>query len=331
MTGKQGFAVPAVLIMVAVLALVFLAALTGLESLRAQARVTVDGVRFEEAALSAEARVAYAAATDALGPTALQVQTGGGDFRQPALVPLQLDGHPYRWAGRLRVSLQDEAGLLNLDQLPRPAMERLLARLEVGPDPGGVLLDRVGDYTDADGLKRMNGAEAPDYLAAGLPPPPDRPLRRPAELLGVLGWRERVPDARWRAWRDRLAADPDAVQINVNTAPAEVLAVMFGLSDVQAQAAVARRAVAPFAGLEDFGRAAGVALSGDAERSYGLPSGRFALKVEDASAGLAYRSRILFTPGDDERPIWFQDRQVSSEPKAKGNAADGAVFPDPAA
>jgi hypothetical protein len=89
---------------------------------------------------------------------------------------------------------------------------------------------------------------------------------------------------------------------------------MFGFSDDQVAAVLDRRGADAFAGLEDLGRAAGVRLSGDAERVYGFPNGRFALKIIAPGAGLTYRARIVLTPRDRERPVWIEDAALSLSP-----------------
>ena len=316
---KRGFALPTVLVVVAVLALVFLTALTGLNGLNAEARTAQEGVGFDTAAANLEARIAYLALTRPLTPNAL-VLDGGARGQGQAL---SLDGATYGTAlyPALRLQVQDEAGLINLDQLPRDAIERLFSRLASPGISVATLADRWGDYVDADDLKRTRGAEASDYAAAGLPPPPNRPLRAVAETAGLLGWAGAIDPATWRAWRDRMTADPLAATLNVDTASAPVLAVVFGLSDQQAQIAVAKRAGAPFASIEDLGRAAGVALVGDAERRADQPNNRFALTVSNPKTGQVYRTRIVYTPMDPDRPVWFVEAR-----EERGAAAPAAAL-----
>ena len=52
------------------------------------------------------------------------------------------------------------------------------------------LIDKFLDYLDANSFRRLNGAEAPEYLEAGLDPPANAPLRTPLEVRRVLGWRD---------------------------------------------------------------------------------------------------------------------------------------------
>jgi hypothetical protein len=326
--AKAGFVLPSVLFVVAMITLVFLVAIQSLNSLAEETRRATSRVRFESSALSLEAQTTFLAATRPLGPTA--VLRG---WSLPAAPALMLDGRPYAAAPDQTLSAQDEAGLINLDTLTQPAMARLFAALGAAPLQQAVMVDRLSDYMDAHDIKRPNGADADDYLRAGLPPPPNAALRRKTQILGVMGWRAAVSAAAWRAFSDNVAADPVSVDTNVNTAPAPALEVLFGLTPAQANAAVIRRQVSPFTTLEDLGRAAGVALVGDAERVYGFPNGHFALKIEDRRSGWAYRSRLLLSPEDSARPFWIVEPVSSSLSAAEKVSVPAHVppIPDPAA
>jgi hypothetical protein len=261
---------------------------------------------FQAEALSLEAHATFLAATHPLGPDAVLA----GD--QPGAAPLlALDGRTYAGGPGLVVAAQDEAGLINLDSLPQAALPRLFAALGAAPGAERVLADRFADYLDPHDLKRPQGADRSDYAALGLPAPPKAQLVRRAQALGVLGWRSLLGDAGWRAFRDNVTSDPTSASVNVNTATASMLEVVYGFSPAQAQLALARRRQAPFTELEDLGRASGVTLHGDAERDYAAPNGRFALRIEDAGAGLAYRARLLLSPDDPARPFWIAEPETS--------------------
>ncbi len=322
---RAGFALPAVLATVGVVALVFLVAVTALDTLARQTREAVDETRFREQALDLEARAAYLAATAQLTPTTLGADSASF---------VALDGRPYAATGTgLWLSLQDAAGLINLDALGPAGFQRLFGVLGAPPGARSAMTDRLADYIDPDSLKRADGAEAADYDRAGLAPPPDAPLRKTAQVFGVLGWDAAVSSEAWAALADEVTTDPTSAGLNVNTAPPTALRVLLGLSAAQAEAAVKARAQAPFRSLEDLGRAAGVALRGDAERNYGFPSGRFALKIAQPSAGLVERARLVATPDDPDRPVWIEERTVRSmRPQEKTSYSnDDPRFPQPAA
>jgi general secretion pathway protein K len=315
--AKAGFALPSVLFVVAMVTLVYLVAIEALVSLATETRRAKQGAAFEAEALSVEAQTALLAATRPLGPASIL------DANRPAAPALlALDGTAYQAAPGVTVSAQDEAGLVNLDNLPQPAVARLFAALHVAPGYQPAMIDRFDDFIDPTDLKRPQGADASDYLQAGMPPPPKGPLVQRDQVLGVMSWRQTVSDLAWRAAADDITADPISVASNVNTATPLTLQVMYGLTPAQAAAAVAMRAQAPFSELEDLGRASGLALHGDAERVYTMPNGRFALKVEDADAGLVYRARLLLSPDDTARPFWVVEARA-----AQLTAAEKASLP----
>jgi type II secretory pathway component PulK len=333
--AKRAFALPAVLAVTAIVTLVFLVAILALDSLVDQTRRAVELGRFQTQALSLEAHAAYAAAIGA--PTATGLAVPGLDRRADPW--LAIDGRPYQPASAptLQLSMQDEAGLINLNNLSQPSIARLVEALDVPVDRRAALVDRFSDYVDLDDLSRVDGAEAAAYRDRGLPAPPNGPRRDIDQTLGVLGWKEAVPRERWRDLRDDMVADPTSSAININTATPAALRVLFGFSDDQLSTLLARRRAALFKGLEDLGRAAGVRLSGDAERVYGFPNGRFALKITVPETDMTYRSRIVLTPRDRERPVWIENSTLSLTP-AKGKAEPltdapllpAPVFPDPA-
>ena len=326
--AKAGFVLPSVLFVVAMVTLVFLVAIQSLNSLAEETRRARSRAQFEASALSLEAQATFLTATRPLASAAILQGWA------PAAAPLMmLDGRPYAAGPDLTISIQDEAGLINLDSLTQPAMANLFAALGSPPAWRAVMVDRLSDYMDRDGVKRPNGADADDYLRAGLPPPPNTALRRRAQVLGVIGWREAVPAPNWRSFSDNVTADPVSFGVNVNTAPAPALQVLFGLSPAQANAAIAGRDAAPFTSLEGFGRAAGVTLVGDAERVYTFPNGHFALRLQDRASGWAYRSRLLLSPEDSVRPFWIVEPVASALSAAEKASipSHAPAFPDPAA
>jgi hypothetical protein len=103
---------------------------------------------------------------------------------------LKLDGTLYRASPRLLVSLQDGRGLFNLRAATRGQLDRFLATFGLDDATIAALGDIWEDYRDSDALRRLNGAEAPEYERAGLPPPSNLPQVVPNELLRMPRWRE---------------------------------------------------------------------------------------------------------------------------------------------
>jgi DNA uptake protein ComE-like DNA-binding protein len=318
--AKSGFALPTVLTVVTILTLIFMTCILALHDLFDQTQAALAASEFERAAASAEARFAYLAATEPLGPTSLRI----GADREPVgidrpvnalasanhnpILDLKLDGRPYSWSetpgdGRTyQISIQDEAGLVNVDFEPSATLLRLFSHYGADQNLTARLTDELADYIDEDDLARLNGAEADAYRAAGLPVPPNRKLRRPTEISGLLSWRK-LSTMQRREISQVVTAQPDLNSININTAPADALEIMFGVSRAQADQAIADRERAPLSGPLQLG-----ATSFDDERVYVFPNGRLRFRFIDPKNGFLYRSEISLTPGHQDRPVWIQDQ-----------------------
>ena len=102
------------------------------------------------------------------------------------------DGAIHVWdenGNRIAVRALDESGKIDLNTAPDGLIRSLLqTAAELDADTAGRLVDVIGDWKDIDDLRRPNGAEAPDYKAAGLNyKPANAPFEAVAELQRVLG------------------------------------------------------------------------------------------------------------------------------------------------
>ncbi len=138
---------------------------------------------------------------------------------------LRVDGRPYRLPSGVWASVQDMRGLISVMNYDPGVMTRFLVAQGVPERDAAPLLDKLADYSDADSLHRLNGAEADAYAAAGLPPPRNDWPISPYELSLVLGWREHP--ALWERASDHFTAVRDG-WLNPNTAPPAVLAALPG-------------------------------------------------------------------------------------------------------
>ena len=318
--AKAGFALPSVLFVVAMVTLVFLVAIEALTSLAVETRQAMAATRFQAVAMSTEADVAFEGAVLPLGPRAVMrsalpsaERAARARRRRPTPPAPPDDG----------VGLQDEAGLINFDDLSVGQRAQLFAVMGVARAEQAPMADRLADYVDPDDLRRPDGAERDDYARAGLPPPPNTDLARRDQVEGLLGWGQMVGTERWRAFADNVTADPTSRVTNLNTATPAALETLFGLTPAQAQRALARRAQAPFTGVSDLGRSVGLLLPSDADLVYTMPNGRFALKIEDAPAGL----RLASFAGDTvarrsaDRPFWIVEPAISTLTTAERGVA----------
>lgn len=345
MTGRAGSTLPIVLAVTAVLALVFLTTLEAVHGLRSEARRASDQVRLQVDALTLEAQFTFLAAT------------GVGDRRSLIITPppsrddeddmgpdlpyalrddldrLFLDGHPYRAQVGQRnyiLSVQDGAGLINVNALDDFQTRAMLELLGVDEADRGRLSDRIADYIDPDDLVRPQGAEREDYRRAGLSGPLDRPLLQAEQLFGVMGFAEAVDARTWREHKHLIAPDPTWVLANVNTAPPEVLRVLYGLSETQARQVVLSRQDAAFGTIEDFLSAVGGAPNIDLSREDTLPNLRYHVRIVDPRSRQVVSFRLTATSTSGERPLWVEDRAIgpaSAADIASDSASDRFIAP----
>lgn len=215
--AQRGFALAAALWLLAGLAIVVSlvddAAVTSAERVR-QLRERAD---FTRSALAARAQMIYYVAM-------AQPQAAGFAFGNTMVLA---DESPYRIDATSVVRLQDLGGLINLNGVDRPVMERLLRNCGVITDQIPFLIDALEDYTDPDDLQRINGAERDSYAVAGLAPPRNSPLLSVDEMWSVYGWAKQkapwVANGCARALTVYNTAGAMGSSLNLSTAPPMVL------------------------------------------------------------------------------------------------------------
>ncbi len=173
---------------------------------------------------------------------------------------IRLDGTVYRAANGIRFSIQDMAGLLNADEGANSNLRRLLGLLSVPLLQQGPLLAKLLDYTDPDDLVHLNGAEAPQYRARGLPPPPNRRLLTNMEAYRVLDWSGQTGLWGLGGWQRYTTALHFGL-LNLNTAPQSVLESLPGVTSEIAERIIAARNKAPFVNAMQAITAAGGLLT----------------------------------------------------------------------
>lgn len=338
--SRRGFALPAVLAVTGVVTLVFLVAITALASLTAEARSAKSRVRFLQSAMTAEAMLSYLAATETTSPTGFSPgqtrfsdefqasQTSSNISRRPTAVgQIRFDGHPYELDGPnpLVMTLQDQAGMINLASLNDRQWERFGQSTGLPAAIARQLGPRYRDYVDANNLTAPGGAEQAAYGSEAVA---NRPLLRPSEWLSLLGTRSQVDSARWRAIRSDVAVDHTRTSVNINTASAQALQVMFGISEYQATNAVRARLNTPFTDLSDFAAVTGGPVLGDMDGSYTLPTGRVLYTLQDTRSPWTYRARLTLTPSGLEQPVWIDQTELTEAPRrAVADISNATRFP----
>jgi len=211
--------------------------------------------------------------------------------------------------GELIGQIEDQQGAFNLNNLVTEGkinvtqlahFRSLLATLGLPPE----LADALADWIDTDSEPQpRDGAEDAYYLT--LNPPylaANQPLIDVAELALVRGFDDNVR-ARLRKY---VTALPGSTAINVNTAPAEVIAaVVNGMDLGSAQTLVAQRDRAYFLSSEDFirqlPRGAEVAAG-----EIGVSSNYFIATLRVTIGGAQARGKALLERGSSGWPavLW---------------------------
>ncbi|MBF0218662.1 MAG: general secretion pathway protein GspK [Gammaproteobacteria bacterium] len=125
----------------------------------------------------------------------------------------QGDGRPYLWQFqdyRLRITIQDERGLLNPNSVDRPLWSALLQLAGSSAREAEQLYDQLQDWRDRDQLQSLNGAEDALYIASGVPyGAADEPLVSIEELLLLLQMSPQLYQQLRPLLSLRAAAQPD--------------------------------------------------------------------------------------------------------------------------
>ena len=106
------------------------------------------------------------------------------------------DGTPYDWTFDgvpVRVEIRDESAKIDLNTASEALLRGLLLSVGLADDEASRLLDAILDWRDPDSLKRPNGAEEPEYRAAGLTyKPANAAFQTIEEIQLVLGMRPEI-------------------------------------------------------------------------------------------------------------------------------------------
>jgi len=141
------------------------------------------------------------------------------------------------------VNITTEESRLNINALlteeKRPVLERVFQAWGLAPVDAESVVDCLMDWVDADDMKRLKGAEKQDYARLGFK---DRPYNRPFQSLdevALVKGMDLVAEAQPR-WREAFTLW-GAGQLDINEAPAELIALVAGIPVTQARTLVAAR------------------------------------------------------------------------------------------
>ncbi|OYD22733.1 general secretion pathway protein GspK [Oceanimonas baumannii] len=148
--------------------------------------------------------------------------------------PWLADGSPYVVPFddmEIYIALFNESGRIDLNSAGPELLDGLLATAEPDDALRARLTDAIMDWRDGDDLRRLNGAEIDDYLAAGLNyGPANAPFSTVDELQQVL---EMTPEL-YRKIRHSLTLRNPRQGINPQFAPRQVLLSLPGVSEATA-------------------------------------------------------------------------------------------------
>jgi len=282
--GQRGYVLLFVTVALTVIAIVAARFALRIDGLRAQALTMQHYADASLQAESAKAQALYWLSTRQMG-----LASAGFMDEQP----LALDGRLYQTAQGALLRVQDERGLLSLNAPDRELFPQLLINAGASAQDAASMLDVLEDYADADSLKRLNGAEAADYRAAGLPGPRNDWILSVGELGRMPVWQRSAElRARLDPWlgvrRDQL--------FNPNTAPLSLLKSIWPkVSAQQWELFETLRTRAPFADAAAATAATGIPFTGDKLLFHASNALRLQLWAPGMPQALEYNLLILPT------------------------------------
>jgi len=136
-----------------------------------------------------------------------------------------------------RFALRDDGATLAVNRAGDTELQRLFAACGADAAAAARAAQRIADWRDGDDFPRAQGAERAQYLARGARAlPRNDAVQRMDELDDVLD----LPAA-WQCVKPLLSVNGIG-QVNVNTAPPQVLAALPGFSEAVVAAVIAARA-----------------------------------------------------------------------------------------
>lgn len=339
-SNRAGFVLPLAAVGVALLALALFAAASALSDRSGEMRRLEWNWRYALGAANLEARLAHLVLTEPRGPRAIDVGAEENAVASPrwALADrsrtsgnLVLDGRRYLFAPpsgfRFAVSVQDEAGLFNLNNNDEASTARLLTQLGVEPREAERLAAVLADFIDGDDLRRVNGAESADYAAAGLPLPRNALLTEPTETRLALDWRTNLAPQQEALFLALTTAGEADLPFNPNTAPAQVLAALLGADQKGVNALLEARDVRTLVSGEDVSVASGADLLDSRVTFSPLPARDLRLTITSAGdapeASFVYVSRLSVADDRSDRPFYWRRSIVPRGGTWTGGQRDG--------
>jgi general secretion pathway protein K len=145
---------------------------------------------------------------------------------------------------RMRVQIQDELGRIDLNNADGALLISLFQSVGLDAQAASALVDKILDWRDAGGLKRLNGAKEPEYRDAGLAyRPRNGPFQSVDELKLVMGM---TPDL-FRRVEPAVTVYSGRPSIDPQVAPPEALLALPTMNAQKVDALVGPRSGQPLA------------------------------------------------------------------------------------
>lgn len=305
--AERGFVLVAVLGALAVLAIVAAALSSRVDSARSQLQRMEDEVRQRQALHDGLAQALYWVSSRPPGVA------GWGTWPDRIVIA---DAREYDSGSGAYVALQDHRGLLSLNIIERPLLIDLLLSSGVPSARVDAMIDVLEDYIDTDDLKRLNGAEAADYAAVGLPPPRNDWMISTVELRDMPLWRDevrRVPALL------SLVSSRRSAGLNPNTAPIDLLkGVMPGVAPEAFAAFERLRRQQPFESEEMAQRATGLPFEKIGATT--IVGNQVAVRLRAQGSTQVHEYNVLLTPTRQDSPWVITEHHVLAS-SAPSNAA----------
>ncbi len=213
----------------------------------------------------------------------------------------RVDGIPQAFdfdGARMLIAIQDELGRIDVNQADGSLLVSLFASIGLDPPAASALVDKILDWRDASPLKRLNGAKAADYRAAGYGyGPRNGPFQSMDELELVMGM---TPDIFARV-EPALTVYSGRPRFDPQLAPRAALLALPAMNPAQAAALIATRAAQP-PGMVDAG--------GLGDRLNALKGRAFTILVQIQTVDhVATRRAAIRISGNPNQPYWLLNWQ----------------------
>jgi general secretion pathway protein K len=197
----------------------------------------------------------------------------------------------------IRIRIQDELGKIDLNQTDESTLIKLFQSVGIDPAAAAALVDKVLDWRDTSPFKRVNGAKADEYRAAGYDYlPRNGPFHSVDELTLVMGMTRDL----YRRVEPALTVYSGRQFVDPRFATPDVLAALPSLADAHA-AAVGQWTGSP--------TAAPISAIGGSPISV-LKGRAFTIDTEiSRSTDIARRHSAVRLTGNPADPFWILIRQ----------------------